>query len=275
MAVTKERLEQLIDRSTDIVVATDRKGTVVSYNDGASKILGYKSDEVLGHYVGQLYPDLDEAKRVMAAVILNQAELLERDIERLADENDCSVETERLDAIRREVARIADVVERLGKMAAGDQYETVEYVGPARMVDLRGTRGRRRPRDPRLEGARVLVVDDDGGIRQTLAELLEAEGCKVETAGDGALALAKIEKGGFDVVLTDVVMPNMDGYELFTTVRKRWPELPILMMTAFHYDKDHIIKRSRIEGLDGVIFKKPVDSERLCAAIVEVMGVKR
>ena len=356
MDVTKERLEQLIARSTDIVVATDRKGTVVSYNDGASKILGYKSDEVLGHYVGQLYPDLAEAKRVMAAmrspeyggvgicetfrtafltksgeripvaisgtllyddageedgtigfakdlreilkkdqlatcgevaiglsheirnplaVILNQAELLERDIERLADENDCSVETERLDAIRREVARIADVVERLGKMAAGDQYETVEYVGPARMVDLRGTRGRRRPRDPRLEGARVLVVDDDGGIRQTLAEILEAEGCKVETAADGALALAEIEKGGLDVVLTDVVMPNMDGYELFTTVRKRWPTLPILMMTAFHYDKDHIIKRSRLLGLDGVIFKKPVDPERLRQVILETVAQPR
>jgi CheY-like chemotaxis protein len=67
----------------------------------------------------------------------------------------------------------------------------------------------------------------------------------------------------------------MDGYELFTTVRKRWPELPILMMTAFHYDKDHIIKRSRLEGLDGVIFKKPVDSERLCAALVEATSAKR
>ena len=119
------------------------------------------------------------------------------------------------------------------------------------------------------------MVDDDGGIRQTLAEILEAEGCRVETAADGALALAKIETDGFDVVLTDVVMPNMDGYELFTTVRKRWPELPILMMTAFHYDKDHIIKRSRLEGLDGVIFKKPVDSERLCAALVEATSAKR
>jgi PAS domain S-box-containing protein len=356
MAPTKERLEQLIARSTDIVVATDRRGTVVSYNDGASKILGYKSEEVLGHFVGQLYPDLEEAKRVMAAmrspeyggigicetfrttfltrsgeripvaisgtllydeagqedgtigfakdlreilkkdqlatcgevaiglsheirnplaVIQNQAELLERDVERLAGERDCSVETERLDAIRREVARIADAVERLGQIATGDRYETVEYVGPARMVDLRGGRVRRHPRDPRLEGVRVLVVDDDGGIRQTLAEILEAEGCRVETAADGALALAKIETDGFDVVLTDVVMPNMDGYELFTTVRKRWPELPILMMTAFHYDKDHIIKRSRLEGLDGVIFKKPVDSERLCAALVEATSAKR
>ncbi len=46
------------------------------------------------------------------------------------------------------------------------------------------------------------------------------------------------------------------------------------MMTAFHYDKDHIIKRSRLEGLEGVIFKKPVDSERLRAALVEVMTGK-
>jgi len=355
MALSKERLEQLIARSTDIVVATDRKGTVVSYNDGASQILGYRPEEVLGHFVGRLYPDLDEAKRVMnamrsaghggrgicetfrttflaksgehipvaisgtllyddageedgtigfakdlreilskdqlatcgevaiglsheirnpLAVILNQTELLERDVERLAGDSDSSVETERLDAIRREVARIAEAVERLGQIAAGDRYETVEYVGPARMVDLRGGRVRRHTRDPRLVGVRVLVVDDDGGIRQTLAEILEAEGCRVETAADGALALAEIEKGGIDVVLTDVVMPNMDGYELFTTVRKRWPHLPILMMTAFHYDKDHIIKRSRLEGLEGVIFKKPVDSERLRAALVEVIGAK-
>ena len=62
MALTRERLEQLIARSTDIVVATDRKGTVVYYNDGASKVLGYKPDEVLGSFVSRFYPDIDEAK---------------------------------------------------------------------------------------------------------------------------------------------------------------------------------------------------------------------
>jgi len=46
-------------------------------------------------------------------------------------------------------------------------------------------------------------------------------------------------------------------------------------MTAFHYDKDHIIKRSRLEGLEGVIFKKPVDPERLRAVLVEVLAKKR
>ena len=68
MALPRERLQQLIDRFTDIVVGTERKGTVVYYNDGASRILGYKPDEILGEFVGKLYPTVDEAKRVMAAM---------------------------------------------------------------------------------------------------------------------------------------------------------------------------------------------------------------
>lgn len=356
MTLTRERLEQLIARSTDIVVATDRKGVVVYYNDGASRILGYQPDEILGQFVAKLYPSLEEARRVMAAmrspefggrgtaahfrttflskageqipvaisgtmlyddrgredgtigfakdlreilqkdqlatlgevaiglsheinnplaVILNQAELLERDVDRLAGEGDCSVETERLDAIRREVARIAEIVERLGEMAAGEKYETVEYVGPARMVDLRPHKPGARAADPRLAGARILIADDDLGIRKSLAELLAAEGCVVETAADGAEALAKIERGGVDVLISDVVMPNMDGYELFTAVRERHPRLPVLMMTAFHYDRDHVIKRSRLEGLEGVIFKKPVDPDRLRERLVEALAARR
>ncbi len=352
MALTKERLERLIARSTDIVVATDRKGTVVYYNDGARKILGYKPSEVLGSFVGRLYPDLAEAKRVMAAmrapghggrgivetfqttflarsgeripvaisgtllhddenqedgtigfakdlreilrkdqlatlgeiavglsheinnpleVILNQAALLERDVDRLAGEEDASVEFERVDAIRREVGRIAEILERLGELVKGERYETVEYVGPAKMIDLR-RRERAREPDPRMKGLRVLLVDDDMGILRSLAEILETEGCVVETAADGRQALRRLEKSPVDVVLTDVVMPNMDGHELFAALRERHPDLPVLMMTAFHYDKDHIIKRSRMEGLRGVIFKKPVDPDRLRQVLLEVSG---
>ena len=99
-----------------------------------------------------------------------------------------------------------------------------------------------------------------------------AEGCRVETASDGEAALRRVESGEFDVVLTDVVMPRMDGYELFQAIHARSPELPVLMMTAFHYDRDHVIKRSRIEGLEGVVFKKPVDAKRLCEVIGESVG---
>ena len=68
MPLTREMLERLTDRSTDIVVATDRKGRVVYYNDGASKSLGYDSDEILGQFVGDFYPSLEEAKRVALAM---------------------------------------------------------------------------------------------------------------------------------------------------------------------------------------------------------------
>jgi len=64
-------------------------------------------------------------------------------------------------------------------------------------------------------------------------------------------------------VLSDVVMPDLDGYQLFQEVSRRYPGLPVVLMTAFHFDKDHIIKRSRQAGLEDVIYKKPIDPPRL------------
>ncbi len=203
------------------------------------------------------------------AVIVNQATLLENDIARTVGEGDCSVENERLDAIRREVARISDIVERLGEMVKSDRYETIHYVGPARMVDLRSEDRKRYEPDDRLKGLRILVADDDAGISRTLQEMLEADGCEVETAENGEQALETLATARFDLLLSDVVMPRMDGHELYLRVRESYPDLPVLMMTAFHYDKDHIIKRSRMEGLEGVIFKKPVDPDRLRRTIAE------
>jgi len=351
MALSKDRLEQLIGRSRDIIVATDRKGNVVYYNDGASRILGYKPDEIMGDFVGRVYPSVEEARRVMSAmrdeghggrdivenfqttftsktgeeipvaisgtllrdedgavdgtigfakdlreilrkdqlatlgevavglsheinnplaVILNQTELLEKDVERLAGDADCSVETERIDAMRREIGRIAEILERLSQMVQTDVYETVEYVGPARMIDLR--KKYEAGDGQHLAGLRILVVDDDMGIQRTLKEILEADGCAVETAGDGVVALERINAGHLDLVLTDVVMPRMDGYELYQAIRRDHPQLAVLMMTAFHYDRDHVIKRSRLEGLEGVIFKKPVDPKRLREVIKDTVG---
>lgn len=206
------------------------------------------------------------------SVIVNQATLLENDIARLAGESDSSVENERLDAIRREVGRITEVVERLAEMVRSESYETTNYVGPARMVDLRDEHRKRHEPDARLAGLRILVADDDAGISRTLKDLLEVDGCLVQVADNGAQALEALERERFDLLLSDVVMPKMDGHELYLRVRAAYPDMPVLMMTAFHYDKDHIIKRSRMEGLEGVIFKKPVDPERLRQVIAEFVG---
>ena len=351
MALSREHLERLTDRSIDIVVATSRNGTIVYYNDGASRSLGYAPEEVVDTFVGCLYPEIEEAKRVMTAmrgpdyggkgivetfqtsllskageripvamsasiilgrdgseegtigyakdlreilhkdqlatlgevavglsheinnplaVILNQVSLLEADIVRLCGDGDSSVEEERLDAIRREIVVISEILERLGEMVSEDHYETVKYAGPTRMIDLRNRRAEAGS-DPRLEGLVILVADDDLGICTTLQELLTGAGCRVVTANDGVEALKVLESCNVDLVLTDVVMPNMDGHELYLACREAHPELPVLMMTAFHYDKDHIIKRARIKGLEGVIFKKPVEPERLFQAIAEAV----
>src|SRR5262245_56824467 len=60
--------ERLLESSPDIVVAVDRKGVIIFYNDGARSILGYSPDEVLGQHVTRLYPDLAEARKVMTAL---------------------------------------------------------------------------------------------------------------------------------------------------------------------------------------------------------------
>ena len=64
-------------------------------------------------------------------------------------------------------------------------------------------------------------------------------------------------------------MPDLDGYDLYMEVRERYRQTPVILMTAYFYDKDHVIKRSRLEGLQEVIFKKPVDPARLKQIILQ------
>jgi CheY-like chemotaxis protein len=253
-------------------------GTLLHDDDGAENgTIGYAKDlrDILHKdqlaTLGEVAIGLSHEINNPLAVVLNQVEILEGEISHLAGERDCSVEDERLDAIRREVARISEVVDRLGEMVQADSYETINYVGPSRMVDLRRSDTRKSQLDERLKGLRILVVDDDRGICFSLKEILESSGCVVEVAHDGLEALARIDSSHFDLMLSDVVMPNMDGHELYLQVQSQHPDLPVLMMTAFHYDKDHIIKQSRMKGLEGVIFKKPVDPARLREAIVDTV----
>lgn len=338
-------LEQLIESSPDIVVAVDRAGTIVFYNDGAEKILGYSAAEILGENVTKLYPSLAEARRVMDAmrsddwggpgkvrtfetvfvdrwgqhipvaisgsilsddagleigsigfatdireirrrdrlatlgevavavcheinnpleVILNQVELLDHFVRDAASDERAVVEEERIDAVRREVTKIQHIINRLVEMAQGATYGTREYHAGTQMTDL-GARSGTRPRQT-LAGLRILVVDDDLGVCQSVRDLLAEEGCDVITAGGGLEALSVLDRIPVDLIVSDVVMPDLDGYDLFMEVKRRG-STPVLLMTGYYYDRDHVLKRSRLEGLEGVLFKKPVDPERLKALI--------
>jgi CheY-like chemotaxis protein len=174
-----------------------------------------------------------------------------------------------------QVRKIQDITGRISQMAEEGEYGTKEYLDGKMMTDLGVADGdkpcQRPPADERypLSGLRVLIVDDDAGICQSLKDLLEAERCCIETAASGVCAMQSIDRHTFDLVLSDVVMPDMDGYELYQTVKKNTPNLPVVLMTAFNYDKDHVIKRSCLEGLQGVIFKKPVNPAMLKKVVLQ------
>src|SRR2546428_4460498 len=80
--------------------------------------------------------------------------------------------------------------------------------------------------------ATVLVVDDDDSIRDLVAGILRKEGYAVETADDGNSAMARIQAGGLDLVVSDVNMPGMDGIALLKMAKALSPDLPIVLVTA-------------------------------------------
>jgi DNA-binding NtrC family response regulator len=80
---------------------------------------------------------------------------------------------------------------------------------------------------------RILIVDDESSVLLTLAANLELEGLDVATADDGRVALSMIEEQKFDVILSDIRMPGMNGIELFREIRKVRPNVPVILMTAY------------------------------------------
>jgi CheY-like chemotaxis protein len=80
--------------------------------------------------------------------------------------------------------------------------------------------------------AKILIVDDDGGVRATIRLLLERAGHSVVTASDGRGGLAHLEAGDFDLLFLDIFMPGMDGIETMRLVHQRRPLLPIIVISG-------------------------------------------
>ena len=106
----------------------------------------------------------------------------------------------------------------------------------------------------------ILVCDDDRHTRILLEAVLRNEGYEVSLAGDGLEALSVLEREHIDLVVLDVMMPNMNGYEFTKKVRENDSSLPILMVTAKQMPLDE--KMGFIAGTDDYI-TKPIDEEKL------------
>jgi len=82
-------------------------------------------------------------------------------------------------------------------------------------------------------GAHLLIVEDDAEMRDLLRKVLEKEGYDVSVAADGHEAAASLSRSLFDLVVTDMLMPEDGGLELLRVVRETQPRLPVIIITAF------------------------------------------
>ncbi|HVW87435.1 MAG TPA: response regulator transcription factor [Bryobacteraceae bacterium] len=114
---------------------------------------------------------------------------------------------------------------------------------------------------------RILIVDDDEELSSLLTELLTREGFRVDTQNDGRRGLAAALNGGYDLMILDVMLPGLDGFEILQRVRRE-TRLPILMLTARGEDEDRIVGLEL--GADDYL-PKPFNTRELVARVRAVM----
>jgi DNA-binding response OmpR family regulator len=115
------------------------------------------------------------------------------------------------------------------------------------------------PRDPA-----VLLVDDDQGIVETLADILALKGYEVARAPSGSAAVAMVRRASYGAVLMDIKMPGLNGVDAMKAMKRVDPGLPVIMMTAYSWDH-LVIEAKRRTGFE-VLFK-PLDIERVIHVI--------
>ena len=131
--------------------------------------------------------------------------------------------------------------------------------------------------DPQLLDKRILIADDQSRIRRIIADVLRNRGARVTVCENGLQAFEELEaasrgeRAQFDLVVSDIMMPDKNGYEVFAQARKLQPHIPVILMTGFGYDLNHSIVRASQEGLQNVLFK-PFQVEQLVELVKKGLG---
>lgn len=213
--------------------------------------------ELLGRYVSLSLNILDmlvtercETSRAVVGHILDQTadslEAVRRDAEMLrARMSDPESQAQ--------ASRLLQAVGRIGEILKSATEGPTGVLGADSFL-------REGARDPVFSDREILVADDDASIRRTVRAVLEQQGSVVSEAADGttAIRLVRDRAAGsrpFDLVISDVRMPDANGYEVFCATKEACAATPIMLMTAFGYDPNHSIVRSSQAGLHCFLFK--------------------
>jgi PAS domain S-box-containing protein len=149
----------------------------------------------------------------------------------------------------------------------GVEPDAVFLQKPFRPLDL-AAKVREVLREPRRR-RRILIADDEPGVRKFLRIVLETEGYEVVEAADGAQAMKEARRSSFDLILTDLVMPDQEGIETIRALRKEKPSIRIIAISG-KFDKPYL-RMAETLGADAVM-PKPISPQALLARVGELLS---
>ncbi|MEE2707717.1 MAG: response regulator [Planctomycetota bacterium] len=186
---------------------------------------------------------------------------------------------EAVNVMEKYIGHEPEVVARLEKILrnARDIKQVIQKVGQ-QMTPSEAVPASLQPEHrPLLASRRILVVDDDASVRSAAHALLERYECAVETAHNGSEAMSMVRRtsalGAYDVVIADIRLPDMNGYDLMQQLIKIADAPSLVLMTGFGYDPGHSIVKARRAGLKEVLYK-PFRLDQLLETVERVIESK-
>lgn len=125
-------------------------------------------------------------------------------------------------------------------------------------------------REPKT--AKILVAEDNPAVCEFVVRALQSAGHNVTSVADGAKALEALERESFEALVTDIVMPNVDGIALALKATQQYPDLRVVMISGYAQE------RMRAHNLDVLVHKiiaKPFSLEEICEAVQDVLSMPK
>jgi len=120
---------------------------------------------------------------------------------------------------------------------------------------------------------RILVIDDDIGIRESLFLVLNDAGYQVDTVESGEQGIEKVKRNKYDLIFLDIKMAGMDGIQTLREIRKMGKKIPVYIITAFQKEYFRQLERAMQDGVDFEVIEKPFDRKRLLSLVEDILEI--